>query len=101
FGTGPRELARALGRGAQARVRAEGDAAIDADDDERRIRGVPAAALRVRDVVADRGRRWLRPSVVAIGALDMRGSRSAEGPQERDGQQWGDQQARAEGQLGS
>ena len=38
---------------------------------------------------------------MAIGALDMRGGRSAEGPQERDGQQWGDQQARAEGQLGS
>src|SRR5207245_552869 len=55
-GPGPGELARSRS-GPQARICAVHDAAVDTDDAERRIGGVGTAALRIRDVVTDRGRR--------------------------------------------
>ena len=97
----PLELAPTRGPLAQARICLEDDAAIDTDDGEGRIGWVPVAALRIRDVVADGRRRRLGPLVLAILALDARSGGAGERRQQRDRQEWGDQQARAEGQLGS
>ena len=98
-GPGPGELARSRS-GPQARICTEHDAAVDTDNAELRIGRVGTAALRIRDVVTDRGRSRLGSRVIAVRALDVCRDSTGERPEQRDGQHWGDEQARTDGQLG-